>query len=404
MPLILIVGIIIFIGFICAEIAKAFGLPKVTGYILGGVLLNPDLIKIIPSDFVEHTDLITTISLSFITFSVGGTLLWQNIKKLGKTIISITFFEAEIAFLAVFIGFVFCLPYFTNIAGATMLKVFIPLSLLLAALASPTDPSATLAVVHEYKAKGKVSSTIMGVAAMDDVFGIINYSFAVIIISGVLTNKSISLFGSIYQPLLMICLSILLGILFGIIFNLITNFFRKETQGSLIVVIFAMLFVCFGTSRWLGLDELLSTMIMGIIVVNFNSSKTTIFNMLERYTEEFIFALFFTLSGMHLNFSTLSSSLILILIFVVLRSLGKILGTNIGSRVSKADNNIRKFTAGGLIPQGGIVVGLALLISQNQLFSEISQIVMNVIIGSTVIHEFIGPITAKLALKKAKEI
>jgi len=404
MPSILIIGIIIFVGFLCGEVLKRMGLPKMTGYILGGVLLNPGLFKIVPYDFVDHTDLITNISLSFITFSVGGTLLISKIKKLGKTILSITFFEAELAFLMVFVGFLCLAPFLTNIQDATMLSTFIPLSLLIACLASPTDPSATLAVVHEYKAKGEVSSTIMGVAAFDDVLGIVNYSFATVVSIALITHQPLDMATSILNPGIMIGGAVILGITLGIAFNFFTNLFNKETEGALIVVIFALLFICFGLAKYLQFDELLATMSMGIIVVNFNRHSRKIFTMLERYTEEFIFVLFFTLSGMHLKFAVLPQAAILIFTFFILRTIGKVLGTYTGAVLSTASVKVRHYTAGGLIPQGGIVVGLALLMQQEAAFSDISELIMSVIIGATIIHEFVGPITAKIALKKAKEI
>jgi len=404
MPLILIVGIIIAVGLLSGEILKRFGLPKVTGYILGGVLLNPGLFKIIPPDFVDHTDLITNISLSFVTFSVGGTLLFSKIKKLGRIILSITFFEAELAFISVFLAFLCLTPFIVHIKGASALTVFIPISLLIACLASPTDPSTTLAVSHEYKAKGEVSTTIMGVAALDDVLGIINYSFATTIAAVTITSQPLDVSTFVLSPLGMIGGAFLLGSVFGMMFNFITDILRKETEGALIVVIFASLFICFGLARVLGFDELLATMSMGAVVVNFNHKSRHIFAMLERYTEEFIFVLFFTLSGMHLHFNVLPHAFLLILIFFIFRTTGKLLGTFTGAVFAGAGPKVRKYTAGGLIPQGGIVVGLALLIQQNPVFSEFSELIMSVIIGATVFHEFIGPLAAKIALKKAREI
>jgi len=97
MESILVVGIILFVGFIFGELAEFIKLPKVTGYIIAGIMLNPGICRIIPSGFTEHTDLITNIALAFIVFSVGGTLLYSKIKKLGRIILSITFFEAEFA-------------------------------------------------------------------------------------------------------------------------------------------------------------------------------------------------------------------------------------------------------------------------------------------------------------------
>jgi Kef-type K+ transport system membrane component KefB len=404
MQSLLIVGIIVFTGFIFGELATKIRLPKVTGYILAGILLNPGLFNIVPQNFIVHTDPVTNIALSFITFSVGGTLFYPHIKRLGRGIFYMTVCEAEFAFLAVILGFLAITPLFIHLEGATWSATFIPISLLIGSLASPTDPSATLAVVHEYKARGDVSSTILGIAAFDDALGIINYSFAIAIAQVFILHKNFSLFGSLLNPLIIIVGAVLLGIAFGFVFNLITQFIKKETEGVFIVVILALLSLCFGVAKLTGLDELLATMAMGIVVVNYNSKRKKIFKILERYTEELIFVIFFTISGMHLKFSVLSTSYMLVLFFIIFRTIGKFSGITAGASISKASTMVKRYTAGGLIPQGGIVIGLALMIKQYHAFDAVSDIIISIIIGATVIHELIGPISSEIALKKAGEI
>jgi Kef-type K+ transport system membrane component KefB len=400
---ILTIGIIIFVGFIFGEIATKIKLPKVTGYILAGILLNPEISKIIPQNFLEHTNFVTNISLAFITFSVGGTLYFPKVKKMGKRIVLITLFEAEFAFFSIIAVFLLLAPILLNMLNATYSLIFIPLSLLLGSLASPTDPSATLAVEHEYKAKGEVTSTIMSVAAFDDILGIINYSIAVAVAGIFILNQSFS-FNSISQPLIDIFGGILLGTAFSLFFNWLTKFIEKETEGIFIVVIFSLLALCYSAADYLGADKLLSTMTMGAVVVNYNEKQKMIFGMIERYTEELIFVLFFTVSSMQLNLSVLLSNYLLIFIFVIFRAIGKFLGTSLAATISKAPAKVKKYAAGGLIPQGGIVIGLALLLKQNPEFDSISLIIINIIIGATTIHEIIGPISAKIALRKSKEI
>lgn len=404
MPPILTIGIILFTGFICGEVATKIKLPKVTGYIIAGVLLNPGLFKLVPADFADHTDVVTNIALSFITFSVGGTLLYSRVKKLGKGIISITFFEAEFAFLAVVIGITLVAPLFVRGDNVSWLATYIPLGLLMACLASPTDPSATLAVEHEYKARGPVTSTIMGVAAFDDVTGIVNFSIAVTIAGTMVAHSKLSAVSSILEPLKEIAGGIMLGILLGFAFNIITQLIRKESEGVLIVLVFAFLSFGFGLAALLGFDKLLCSMTMGVIVVNFNAKKEKVFRLLERYTEQLVFVLFFTLSGMHLSFSTLWEYFPFVLFFVLFRSVGKVAGAMTGAHLANSPPKVKKYTAAGLIPQGGIVVGLALLIRQNPAFTAISDIVISVIIGATIVHELIGPVLAKWTLKKAGEI
>ena len=402
---ILIVGIIVSVGFLFGEIAKKLKLPKVTGYILAGVLLNPTLFDFIPKSFVAHTDVITNIALCFITFSVGGTLLLKTIKKTGKSLLSITFFEAEATFFAITVGFICIMPFFfKGQASMPWTITIIPLALLLGSIGAPTDPSATLAVQHQYKAKGEVSNAMMEVAAFDDALGIINFSVAMVIAKVLVDGQQFSVYNSVCQPIIIIFGAIITGVFFGFAFNAVTKFIKRETEGALIVVIMASLLLCYGIANYFKFDELFAIMTFGAIVVNFHPKSELIFQMLQRYTDEMVFVVFFTLSGMFLNLKELPHCILYIVVFVVLRVCGKIVGTRIGANLGGASVKVKKFTAGGLIPQGGIVVGLALKATQIPSFNHLAGVVINVIIGATIIFEIIGPIIAKQFLKRAGEI
>lgn len=397
------VGTIILAGFVFGEIAARLRVPKVTGYILAGVILNPGLFHLIPATFTRHTDPVTAIALSFITFSVGGTLLLPRLRRLGKGILYITVCEAQFAFVAVTVGFIALSPLLARTGLPESMAAVIGISLLLGSMGSPTDPSATLAVTHEYKARGAVTSTVLGVAAFDDTLGIVNYTIAVAVAGLLAGAGGMHLGHSIASFLVDITGAIALGILFGFAFNWVTRWVCREAEGVLIVLIIGMLCLCFGLARTLHVEELLATMIMGVVVTNSNPMGAKIFSMLERYTEELVFVLFFTISGMHLNFSVLAGSYPLVLVFVALRATGKYFGTRLGAHFAGSPAQVRRYAAGGLVPQGGIVIGLALMVKQNPVLDSFSDIVISTIIGATVIHEIIGPILAEWALKKAGE-
>ncbi len=400
---ILIIGIVIIIGLAFGELAARLRLPKVTGYIMGGVLLNPRVFRIIPFDAVANTNLITNISLSVSTFAVGGTLFYRRLKRLGKVITCITLFEAECAFAAITLGILLILPFFTH-QHISSWNAFLALSLLLGCLGSPTDPAGTLAVVRQYRSKGPVTSTMLSAAALDDMLGIVNYSIAVAAAATLIAGDKFTLSDSLLHPVIVILGSIALGCAFGMAFNAATRLIKRETDGFFIVLVIGLLALCYGTGTLLAFDELLATMTMGIIVVNFNVKHERIFKVLERYTEELIFVVFFTISGMLLNFTVLAQYLALALLFAVFRAAGKFAGTYAGAVISHAPAKVRKYTGAGLIAQGGIVIGLALVIKQNPAFSAIGDIILSLTIGTTVIHEFIGPVFAKFALERAGEI
>ncbi len=401
---IFIVGIVLLAGFLSGEAAKKLRLPKVTGYILGGILISPGFSGIVPRDFTTHTDLVTSICLSFITFSVGGTLYLPRVRQMGKTIILVALMEAETSFLFVFLGFLAFASLYPAFFAQPLLAFLPAMSLLLASLASPTDPSATLAVVHEYGAKGEVTSLVLGVAAFDDVLGIVNYSIAVTAATALISHQHAGTGRFLLIPSLLVFGAIVMGVLFGIAFNAVVRFAAGEKESVLIILVFAFLALCYGSAGAAGLDELLATMAMGATVVNLCECRERIFSLLERYTEELIFVLFFTISGMHLNLSILRSNALLVCIFFVLRFAGKVVGTYAGGVMAGASERVRRYTAGGLIPQGGIVIGLALMMKQNPSFDAISDLIISTVIGATVIHEILGPLFSRISLTLAGDI
>lgn len=402
----LIVGLIVCSGYVFGNLGGRFGLPRVTGYIIAGIALNPAVSHLIPETFVQHTDLLVNLMLCFITFSVGGTLSMEKLRKEGKTILNLTFFEAEGAFLLVSAGFFVLLLLLGRNFGIHGALPCLALALLLGSLASPTDPSATLAVAHEYGAKGPVISTIMGVAAFDDALGIINYSVAVALAASVLTGgKTLPLWQLVASPLWTILLSVGLGVAFGLILDQVSRpFMARGSYGQLTVLMLGTLALCFGTSTACAADELLATMTMGAVVVNRSPWQEKIFDILGTYLEELVFVLFFVVSCMHLDIAGLKAGLAFIPFFIVLRAAGKILGIRLGCRLAGAPENFSRYVPGGLIPQGGIVVGLALLMRQHHLLGDMGPIVLGIIIGATIVHELVGPLLARRTLTKAGEI
>lgn len=399
---ILTIGTLIFTGYIFGALAEKIKLPKISGYILAGILLNPDFSGLLTDQFVEHTDTLLSVSLSFITFSIGGSLSAKKLRASGKKVLLLTVFESLAAFLFVFLFMFLCLYFFIHLFDSV--HVIIAVSLVLASLAAPTDPSATLAVIHEYKAKGEVSSTMLEIAAFDDITGIIIYSIVIAGASFLLGETDVT-FGSVFTDMgVNIGGAILTGALVGVLFNFIIKIFKEQPEGTLIVLTFGLIMLSYGISEYLGFEPLLSTIALGAVIANFNPLSGKILNLIERYTDELIFVIFFTLSGLHLKLASVTGSYLLIIIYIIARMIGKFSGIFAGSAVVKASPKVKKYAAGGLLPQGGIVIGLALLLTKEPVFSETASMIMGIVIGAALIHEILGPVSSRFSLKKAHEI
>ena len=400
---ILTIGILLLTGYVLGLLLSKIGIPKIIGYIGTGIIFSPFTTNFLDTNIGQDTQSLMDICLAFIAFEVGGALKWTKIKKHENEIIYITLLASIIPLVLITGGVLVLGLLFPSIVPFEYSTLFL-FSLLLGTLASPTAPAATLAVIHEYKAKGKVTETILGVAALDDILGILLFSVVIGLISTFLEGYN-GLFGAnILNTLYEIIIAIILGAILALFLNWLVSLLKISGEGQWIVIIFSFIVLCVGLTKLMNINILLTSMSMGVVVVNKSKRQKEIFRILERYTEDLIFLFFFVLSGLHLDISTIPRAITIIIIFVLLRTAGKYLGANLGARMAKADTSIQKYTAGGLIPQAGIVIGLVLSIYPNVQFGQISELLLTVIMGATIIHEIIGPLAAKASLRNSGEI
>jgi len=390
------IGIIFVLGALTEWLSPKVGLPKVVGYLLLGLAIGPEILGIIPEHFIEETHIIIDLALSLIAVLVGANLKYSTLKGMGKQIVSITFFEATFAFLFVSVGLYVC----SGILGFPAEQSLV-LSILFGGLASATAPAATIAVVHELKAKGRFTSTLLAVVASDDALALMLFTFAVILGNIFLGNGDFS-FTTLFDMFTIIALSVVVGTIGAFISEMIDKLFAHH-KGMETISTIGMVFIVFTLSAYWQLEPLLAALVMGVVMTNISSDFDLVEEEIDNHLEEIIFMLFFILSAMHLDLSTLETMPFVILAYILFRFSGKISGVWIGSKMTKADKNIQNYLGLGLFPQAGIAIGLALSLQDQAGFESIAPLILNVIIATTVVHEFVGPIFIKYTLKKSGE-
>lgn len=396
------IGLLLLLGYIAGMLSNRFRLPRVSGYILIGVLLSPSFTHILPGSFLSHTETIVHFSLSVIAFMIGGSLKYENIKKLKNTIFSVMFFASESTFIIVSLGFFFVLPRL----GVASLELaswqeYLYIALFLGAIGAATAPAAVLAIIHQYRAKGPLSTTLLGVVAMDDAIALVNFSLVLSVASMMQGNGVGSAFQSLSEPFYTITLSILLGGVAGWLQSHHINNLHQES--SLIITTMGVLLIIYALAQFFGLDGLLVSMAHGLTLSNLTQKSDEIFKIIQAHFEEIIFVLFFIISGASVELDVLVLVWPIALLYVLLRMMGKIGGSWLGAKVSKADIVIKKYAGIAQMPQAGVAIGLALILYHHPDFTAIGSLVLNTIIAATAINELVGPYLLKTALFKAKE-
>jgi Kef-type K+ transport system membrane component KefB len=394
-------GILFICGYFGGRFANRLKFPRVTGYIVAGILLSPSLSGIIPRGLVEEKfSIVTDIALAIIAYSIGGSLKLSRLKLLGKSIFWITLSQALGAFFLTFILIASLSPYIVRLNTHTsFLEIYLPLAIIIGVVSTATAPAAVLAIVHEYKAKGPLTTSLLGVVALDDGMAIILYAFASTIVSALTKMEGISLYKMAAEPTIIILGSILLGTIFGLLLTSLVPWVKRKE--SMLVVVLGSILLCTGIAVQMRLSPLLANMMLGFLVVNRAKHSHDLFLTIENI-EEPIFALFFTLAGAHFDVTVIKMAGFMAFIIAIGRFSGKFIGTKLGAGLSHAPAVVQKYLGYGLFPTAGVAVGL-ILMAQSLMESQISEIMINAVLGSVIINELIAPPFVKFALIRAGE-
>jgi len=161
-----------------------------------------------------------------------------------------------------------------------------------------------------------------------------------------------------------------------------------------------LVFICAGLAIWLEVSFLLAGMIAGAIVVNLAAHHTRPFHEIEHIDWPFMI-LFFVLAGASLNFQNIHHIGIIGIAYLVLRTIGRVLGGLLGGAAARSTHLHRRWIGLALIPQAGVALGMALVASNH--FPELRDDLLTVTVGTTVIFELVGPFLTQLALRKVGE-
>ena len=389
-------GVVIASGLLFGKLAKYLHLPNVTGYLIGGLLIGPSILNIITADALEHMELVPSVALGFIAFSIGNEMKLTYFKRVGTRPIVIAIFEA---LFGVLIALAAILLYFF-FAGKMSLEN-VRFALVLSAIAAATAPAATIMVVRQYKAKGILTETLMSVVAIDDSVAIILFGIFVAIANALgPTTGDTSVFMQILKPFIEILMSLGIGAVLGLILTLGTKWFTG--RGNRISLVVTIIFITVGLVEYLEGSALLACMMVGAMFANM-SGKYEEVNGLIYFVTPPIFIMFFVLSGAELKLSVLGAVGLVGLIYVIFRVVGKIFGSWFGSRISHAEPVVAKYLGYALIPQAGVAIGLSLLATQI-LNPEMGSQIRAIILAATLIYELVGPVITKIALQKAGEL
>lgn len=408
MQVLLALSIAMLAGLMMSRLTKLWNLPAVTAYLVAGVLIGPYVlgqlgipgIGFISTEDVESYSVISNAALGFIAFSMGNEFRISSLKKTGRQAVVIAIFQALAATIAVDVAL---------IAVHFLVPEQFPLScaITLGAIATATAPAATLMVVKQYKAEGPLTQTLLPVVALDDVVGLIVFAIS-FGIAKALESGHIDFISVLVEPIIEVVVSLVLGTIIGLLFNFTEQFFHSRSKRMSISVTYVFLAVALSMLEFrigavtVSFSSLLVCMMMGTVFCNLCDFSEELMDRMDRWTGP-IMVLFFVISGAELQLSVFKNPIIVIvgLIYIIFRSLGKIEGAKLSAKFMKCEPAIQKYLGITLLPQAGVSLGMSLTAMS---LGEAGIIIRNISLFAVLIYELVGPLLTKIALEKAGEI
>lgn len=392
MTLLLGISLAMIFGLVFTRIVKPFNLPNVTGYLLAGLLIGPYFLDILNEDSLKNVDIISTVALGFIAFSIGSEFKISNIKKLGGKIVIITLAQSLAACILVGVSLY-------------LFGVDLPIVFTMSAIATATAPAATLMVVRQYKAHGPVTDTLLPVVAFDDAIGLMIFSICFALAQTFTSVAEISFKTIVILPLIEIVLSVFVGALLGVLLALCVRFFKSRANrlSCMIALVILGVALCevISSKTEYSMSSLLTCMMLGATFCNIRSDSSMILDGCERWTPP-LFMLFFVISGAELDLKVIPTVGLIGAIYIIARSIGKYFGVYFSAIATKSDNNVKKYLGITLLPQAGVAIGMAQIASN--VLNGYGEIVMAITLAATLVYEIIGPVLTKISLTKAGEI
>ncbi len=408
MNILLSVSVALLVGLLMTRVFKPLKLPSVTAYLIAGVLIGPYCIGRIGieglgfanHDAVEALSLISEVALGFIAFSIGNEFRVSDLKKTGKQALVIGIFQALVATLLVDLAL-----YLVHLIMPD--KLTVPQLITLGAIATATAPAATLMVVRQYKAKGPLTNLLLPIVALDDAVGLIVFAVSFGIAKTLVVGQ-MDLVSIIVNPLVEIACSLMLGAIMGWILTQLEKMFNSNTNRLNMTIAFVFLTVALSMMEFhigpvhISFSSLLVCMMLGTVFCNICPLSQDLMGKADKWTSP-LFALFFVISGAELELGVFTDWAIVVigLVYILFRSLGKYLGAYGSAKVTNCEPKICKYLGITLLPQAGVALGMCATAMQ---LGDQGNLIRNITLFAVLIYELVGPLLTRQALMAAGDI
>lgn len=392
---------VLVLGALLGKLVSKLRLPAILGWLLAGMIFGPYGLRLMSQSLMDRQFYIVITNWMQVAFGLmlGTELVWRKIRKFGKSLMTTTLTQSLGTFAVVSAAFMV-------IFRVENVPVF--LGLIMGSIALATAPAPALSIVREFHTQGPVTDTLLPMAVLDDVVGIIVFfsvnAAAAHIFSG--TSSSPAIIPAML--LFPVAEGILPGVICGKVLRKVHG--KKGVLFCLLSGITAAYLLCWGVHAFVAPTVPENYMMTGVVFSTIFSnmvSDAELEQITSWYSPVLGLALLISIVnlGAPLDFHLILGSGIYTAVYIVARAAGKYFGARIGSTATKMPRTVQKYLGFTLLPHSGVsLVFTGIACATLAGYPELVQILRGTIAAAAVINEIIAVIAAREGFRLAGEI
>lgn len=389
-------GYLLLVAYFTAKVISRFGLPKLTGYLIAGVVSGPFVLGLVTSDMAGSLKVVSNTATAILALQAGSELDLKKIKPVLKTLRSITFY-AVIGAMFTIGGALYLLrpllpSVFENFDDTQSIAICMTIGVALSA----QSPAVAMAMLAETGADGPLSRVILSSVVVADLTVITIFSI-VMAITGAVIGGNVD----VAATSISVAWELLGSLVFGVVIGMaISRFLISVKHGSALFALMVCVIVAEIGTR-MHLDPLIVLLAAGIWLRNF--SKADAHDLLHKFESAQlpVFLVFFALAGSKLEIDALLGALPVVVIIALTRAGTFFIGTKIACRRTDAEDIVRKYAWVGLCPQAGLALALALVLRET--FPQFGGAASVILFGVVGFNEAIAPVILRITLLRSGE-
>ena len=400
-------GFLLLAAYLLGDILSWVKLPKITGYIIAGILAGPYVSNFITMGTVLELKLMDNLALAFIALSAGGELELAGLSRRLRSICLGVGFQVVGVFAGVF-GLILLGRSFISFLKEAPMPIILTAAAVTGVLSIARSPSSAMAIISETKAKGPFTETVLGVTVIIDVLVIALFA-ATVSVSLALIQPDVSVdFVFLFTVGMELIGSIMGGLFIGWAVAVYIDRIGTEIPVFILAVAFLVTFFSDQFARFLDtfyeirfhFEPMLICMTAGFFIRNFTKKGEFFMERLDRLSLP-VYILFFSLIGASLNLCVLKQTWMLAILLAIGRGFFIWTSAWLSGKLSGDPPLFAEMAGFSYIAQAGVSLGLCGILCQN--FPDWGPPAAVTIVAMISINQVIGPVTFKYALEKVGE-